>query len=173
MKVTNLIVGPLDTNCYLLEKGNKVILIDPGDDAAKMKEHLKNKEILAIFITHYHFDHIGALSSLTSLYKVPIFDYQRNKDTYQVGPFTFQIIETKGHSKDSVTFYFEKEQMMFCGDFIFKGSIGRCDLAGGNEEEMRKSIERIKLYKDASLFPGHGEATTLQEEKVKNPYFMM
>lgn len=173
MKVTNIVVGALSTNCYLLEKGNKVILIDPGDNFLKIQNHLKNKEIVAIFITHYHFDHIGALEDIIESYKVPVFDYKKEEGIYQIGPFTFQIIETKGHSKDSVTFYFEKEKMMFCGDFIFKGSIGRCDLEGGNEKEMEESINKIKKFPDVSLFPGHGKATTLQMERIKNPYFIL
>ena len=61
---------------------------------------------------------------------------------------------------------------MFVGDFIFKGSIGRCDLPTGSMEEMKKSLERIKEYKDDILiYNGHGEDTTLGAEKANNPYF--
>ena len=57
--------------------------------------------------------------------------------------FKFKCIYTPGHSKDSVTFYFEEEKIMFVGDFIFKDSIGRCDLPGGSESEMKESINKI------------------------------
>lgn len=173
MKVTNIVVGPLCTNCYLLEKKGNVILVDPGDDVSKIQDFLHNKKIVAIFITHYHFDHIGAFKELSSFYHVPIFDYQKNEGTYFCSPFSFSIIHTKGHSKDSVTFYFEKEKMMFCGDFIFKNSIGRCDLEGGSEKGMRESITKIKKYPDVTLYPGHGDFTTLSFEKQNNPYFMI
>ena len=60
---------------------------------------------------------------------------------------------------------------MFIGDFIFKESIGRVDLPGGNNEEMQESINKIKLYDDdIVLYPGHYEKTTLQEEKENNPF---
>lgn len=170
MKVSNIEVGPLCTNCYFLEKENKVILVDPGEDAFKIQKALSGKTLLAIFITHHHFDHVGALSSFFS---IPIFDFQKEEGAYQIGPFSFSILSTKGHSSDSVTFYFKEEKMMFCGDFIFQGTVGRCDLAGGNFEEMQKSIEKIKKYPDVTLFPGHGNKTTLQEEKKTNPYFLL
>ena len=61
---------------------------------------------------------------------------------------------------------------MFVGDFIFKGTIGRWDLEGGDYEQMKESIERLKTYpKDTILYPGHGESTTIDEEIKNNPYF--
>ena len=155
MKVTNVLVGPLFTNCYLLEKEGKVIIVDPGADAFQIKDKLHGKEVVAIFITHAHFDHIGALEEL-SFYSAPIFDFQKGEGFYHIGPFSFFIINTKGHS----------------GDFIFKNSIGRCDLGSGDISEMRKSIEKIKTYPNVTLFPGHGDKTTLDEEKKTNPYFL-
>ena len=61
---------------------------------------------------------------------------------------------------------------MFCGDFIFKGCIGRCDLAGGDIRIMMKSIDKIKKYNDDIIvYPGHGDKTTLGYEKENNIYF--
>ena len=61
---------------------------------------------------------------------------------------------------------------MFVGDFIFKDSIGRCDLPGGSEQELKESLEKIKTYpKETTLYPGHYETTTLEEEMKNNPYF--
>ena len=61
---------------------------------------------------------------------------------------------------------------MFVGDFIFKGTIGRCDLEGGNFNEMLQSLQKIKKYeKEITLYPGHGDKTTLKEELENNPYF--
>lgn len=60
---------------------------------------------------------------------------------------------------------------MFVGDFIFRGDIGRCDLPGGDENEMLNSIIRIKEYSNCSVYPGHGEATTLDDERRSNQYF--
>ena len=80
---------------------------------------------------------------------------------------------TPGHSSDSVTFYFEEEKAMFVGDFVFRDTVGRCDLPTGSSEEMDKSIARIKTYADdITLYPGHGDETTLGREKQYNLYFI-
>ena len=82
------------------------------------------------------------------------------------------MIFTKGHTEDSLTYYFEKEKMMFTGDFLFHGDVGRCDLEGGSWSKMQESIHKIKCYPDdIKVYPGHEEATTLGEEKKHNPYF--
>ena len=70
-----------------------------------------------------------------------------------------------------MTFYFEEDKAMFIGDFIFKESIGRTDLPGGSDSEMRESIKKILSYPDdTKLFPGHDDETTLGYEKENNPY---
>ena len=82
----------------------------------------------------------------------------------------FDVIYTPGHTDDSITFYFEKEKVMFVGDFIFKGSIGRLDF-GGNETDMKNSLKLIKKYPDdIIIYPGHNESTILGLEK-NNYYF--
>ena len=85
--------------------------------------------------------------------------------------FDFEVIYTPGHTNDSVSYYFYKENIMFTGDFIFKKSIGRWDL-GGNEIDMKESINKVKKYKnDIKIYPGHGESTLLLFEKENNIYF--
>lgn len=76
-----------------------------------------------------------------------------------------------GHTNDSLSYYFYKENIMFTGDFIFAGSIGRTDL-GGNSNDMKNSINKIKKYSDnIKIYPGHGDTTSLIDEKVNNVYF--
>ena len=88
-----------------------------------------------------------------------------------IGPFDIEVIYTKGHTNDSVTYYFKEEKIMFTGDFIFKNSIGRTDL-GGNTKDMIESINKIKHYDDSIIiYPGHGEYTTLSSEKENNEFF--
>ena len=166
--------GALHENCYLLEIDNKYLVIDPGSEFKKIKSNIKDdSEVLAVLITHRHFDHIGALNQFTETYRCPIYDkVSTDEDTYKVGPFAFNVIYTPGHSPDSITFYFFREGLMFDGDFVFEGNIGRCDLEGGDMKEMLKSIEKIKKYPDETTFyPGHGEFTKLGHEKLKNYYF--
>ena len=173
MEIKTVVVGELEENCYILEKDGCVLVIDPGADLNRIVAAIGEKKVLKVCITHQHFDHIGALYGIMDLYKVGKIDFHNLKEqVYQIGPFTFQVIFTPGHSSDSVCYYFEKENNMFVGDFIFCGSIGRCDLPTGDFQVMQKSISKIKVYSnDIVLYPGHGNITTLGEEKRRNPYF--
>ena len=163
MKINRVIVGPLETNCYVLEIADKCLIIDPGEEYNKIKEVIGNKEILGVIVTHYHFDHIGALDSFN---KSLILDKNNlNEKKYKLDDFNFEIIYTPGHKEDSITIYFEEDKVMFTGDFIFKGTIGRMDLPGGSESQMIKSLEKIKKYnRDIKVYPGHGEFTYLYNE---------
>jgi glyoxylase-like metal-dependent hydrolase (beta-lactamase superfamily II) len=148
-------------------------VIDPGDDIDKIKEEIKKYNLLAILITHHHFDHVGALDDLIKYKNVPIYDYNLTDTEYNIDKFNFKIIKTPGHTSDSITFYFENENIMFTGDFLFKGTIGRTDLPTGDSIEMEKSINKIKQYnKDIKIYPGHGDITTLEDE-IKYNYFFV
>ena len=74
MKINRLVVGYLQENCYILEKDNKVLIIDPGDEFDRINNFIKSKEIVGILITHNHFDHIGALKLLVDTYNVKVYD---------------------------------------------------------------------------------------------------
>ncbi len=171
MNIEKIEVGILKENCYVVSKQEKVLIVDPGDDKEKIINLVGNRKVLAILITHYHFDHVGALEDLRKYYDAMVIDYKSNK-LQLIGPFNFEIIQTKGHKEDSVTYYFKKEGIMFVGDFIFEGTIGRCDLEGGNFEEMKKSLKKIKSYdKNIILYPGHGRKTTIENELLYNDFF--
>ena len=173
MNIKKFVVGYLDTNCYVLNNNKNCIIIDPGDNEKLIDNYinLNNFKVIAILITHYHFDHIGSLDYFKNKYNVKIFDYNKiGKHT--LGSFNFEVIETFGHTIDSVSFYFEKEKAMFTGDFLFKNNIGRYDFEESSVEEMQKSIKLIKKYnEEINIFPGHGEITRLKEE-FKNNYYL-
>ena len=167
MHIDRVVTGLLEENCYILEKDNKLLVVDPGDDIDKINKVINNREVLKVLITHKHFDHIEALSYFDKSLVL-----NNTLSDYKIGPFKFSIITTKGHTKDSVSYYFKEEKVLFSGDFLFKGTVGRCDLEGGNFNEMKESITKIKEYpKDITIYPGHGESTTLEEEIKNNPYF--
>ena len=174
METKCVVTGFLDENCYLIIKNGTCLVVDPGDDFHKIKEEIGDNKIIGVLITHYHADHIGALRNFLTKRSIKIFKRSNLEEKeYTIGDFKFKCIYTPGHSKDSVTFYFEEEKIMFVGDFIFKDSIGRCDLPGGSESEMKDSINKILEYPDdIKLYPGHYQETTLGDEKTNNQFLI-
>lgn len=163
MNIKTIPVGILQTNCYILTKNNQTLIIDPGDEPEKLKNEI-NTKVIGILVTHYHFDHVGALEQIKEIYHCPVYDISNlYEGINHIGPFKFKVIKTPGHTSDLVSYLFENN--LFCGDFIFKGSIGRCDLPSGNFQEMQKSIAQIIKYdQDIIIYPGHGSKTILKEE---------
>lgn len=174
MNIKTVVVGSLDTNCYILELNDEILIIDPGAEADKIISNIpSDKKVVGVIITHSHFDHIGALDEILEFYKVK--SYNKNnliEGQNKIGKFTFDIIYTLGHLDDSISIYFTDEKIMFVGDFIFKGSIGRWDL-GGNQVDMKNSIKLILKYdKDIKLYPGHFATTTLGLEEENLKYYL-
>lgn len=160
MQIETIPVGYLQANCYLVTKNNKTIIIDPGDESSKIINHCIGKNIVGILVTHHHFDHIGALEEIEKHYKL-------KHNPKMIEDFSYQVLETPGHTKDSICFYFEKEQTLFSGDFIFYHTIGRWDLESGSFKDMQSSIHKILTYpSNIKIYPGHGESTTLEDEII-------
>ena len=173
MKIERVVVGSLDENCYVLKINDTCLVVDPGAEYLKIKELIGECKILGILITHSHFDHIGALRHFLNKKNMKIFKKSNLEEKlYEVGDFKFKVIFNPGHSTDSVSFYFEEEEKMIVGDFVFKNTVGRCDLPGGDISVMYESIEKIKTYPSGTvLYPGHGDSTTLGDEIENNKYF--
>lgn len=173
MEVRKIKVGYLQTNCYILIQNGNCIVIDPGDQYYSIEDQMGDNNLVAILITHRHPDHIGALDKLRETYNAPVYDISNLEERrYIIADFEFQVIYTKGHTDDSISFYFYNYNFMFTGDFLFYHSIGRTDLETGNMDEMKRSILKIKEYSDRiKVYPGHGESTNLGEEKENNPFF--
>lgn len=186
MKIEKIVVGLYEENCYLIIKDDKCIIVDPGDESKKIISNLEKSElnVLGILITHAHFDHIGALNDILDRYNVPVYYHNINneiehdklinikEEKYILDKFKFEVIFTPGHRNDSVTYYFYDENIMFTGDFLFKGTIGRTDLEYASILDMQKSLNKIKKYdNEITIYPGHGDETTLEIEKKINPYF--
>ena len=164
MEIKRLIVGPLKENCYIVTIENKTIIIDPGDEVKRIINECQNKHIVGILITHHHHDHIGALKEIENYFNI--------KETKEIKNVNYEIISTPGHTSDSLTYYFPKEKVMFTGDFIFKDSIGRFDMPTGSYLDIKESLQRINNYPDdIVIYPGHGDKTTLGEEKENFKYY--
>lgn len=173
MRIESIVVGDYQTNCYILDINNEVLIIDPGDESNNIINMIGNRKVLGVLVTHTHEDHIGAIPDVTDKYKCPIYDrYNLDEGEHEIGLFKFDVIYTPGHIDDQIVFYFKQDKIMFVGDFIFKQSIGRTDLPKGDDMDMKASILKILEYpKDIKIYPGHGESTTLGAEENTLKYF--
>lgn len=184
-------LGDYQTNCYLVRQAGQTqcVLIDPGYAADFLLDTLNAKELKlsAIALTHGHFDHVGAVRDLAAetgcrvylsgdeLSLPPILTAGRlyYTDLY-TGSFTaagipFTVLKTPGHTPGSVCL--RTGTLLFSGDTLFAGSCGRTDLPGGNPADMRASLKLLAaIPENLTVYPGHGEATTLDAEKRYNPY---
>lgn len=165
MKTKVVKVGQLEENCYIIEEGEKCLIIDPGDEYEKINKKIVY-DLVGVIITHHHSDHTGALAEIIQNYETAIYDSDNLKEGInKIDDFTFEVIKTPGHTSDSITIYFREEKAMFTGDFIFYHDIGRTDLPSGSLRDMINSIYKIKKYpEDTIIYPGHNRRTSLKEE---------
>ena len=173
MQVKIIKVGYLQTNCYILIQDSSCLVVDPGDDFFLIDHQIENLNVVGVLLTHRHEDHIGALDLLLKKYPVPVYEKANIEERkYDVNGFKFEVVFTPGHTNDSVCYYFYEYNFIFDGDFIFKSTIGRTDLEGGNQELMNQSLKKISEFnKRMKFYPGHGEPTILFDE-IENNYYL-
>ena len=184
-----MVVGPYQANCYILgcKKTMEGVVIDPGDEAFRIVKELSNAclRIKYILITHGHPDHTGAAKELKGIIKAPVWIHRLDSpglgfppdgtlfdgQEIEVGTYRIKVIHTPGHSPGGVCFY--APGAVFTGDTLFSGSIGRTDFPGGDHKKLIKGVmEKIfPLGDDLRVYPGHGPASTIGQERVQNPFF--
>lgn len=172
MIIKRIINDYIEENTYILIKDDQCLIVDPGSNFLDICNEIKDNRLLKILITHSHHDHTFSLLELVKKYSIDVINFSNSSETiYEEGPFKFKVIFNPGHSRDSISFHFLDEKILFTGDFIFKENIGRCDLPTGNFSDMIKSLEMIKKYdKDIVIYPGHGDKTTIGYELENNIY---
>lgn len=197
MEYKRFVLGGLAVNTYLLWSGKEAGVIDPGNPTQELIDFIeKNKMKLKWIInTHGHGDHIEGNASLHEKYNIPIKIHSEDSymlkscvanisillgrkiisppadsflshgDEVKLGNETLHIIETQGHTKGSISVY--SNGLLFLGDVLSKGKIGRFDFPGGDYEILKKTLtERIfKLPNETIILPGHGEESSVLEEK--------
>ena len=177
-------------------------VIDPGFISDELFDRIKElKKVDAILLTHGHFDHIWGANELRRLSGAPIYAYEEEKkvcenaamnvsdqagrpetvipDHYvkdgellEFAGMRFRLIATPGHTAGSCCYYMEEEKILFSGDTLFEGSVGRTDFPTGSMSSLVRSIKDklLVLPEDVTVYPGHGEKTTIGDEKKYNPY---
>jgi glyoxylase-like metal-dependent hydrolase (beta-lactamase superfamily II) len=200
-------VGMLQCNCSVFgdEQSREAMVVDPGDDIARVLEILRKHglTVKAIVITHAHIDHIGGAQKLKQATGAPVYmnlndtelqkmlDVQaswlgmrpvepveidvpaKDGDRLVVGTTGFHVLDTPGHTQGSISLWIPSEGKVVAGDTLFRDSIGRTDLPGGNSRQILRSIHEklLSLPDETVVFPGHGEKTTIGREKRFN-YFL-
>ena len=191
LHIITLPLGAYQTNCYIVwnENSQQCLVIDPGYESDEILSLTQGKQISAILLTHGHFDHVGGVGQLAcetgcrvyicpedlsmppQMTAGPIFytNTYGEGDVLHLADISLRILHTPGHTPGSVCIL--AENALFTGDTLFQDSCGRTDLPGGDWATILKSLRRLKsLEGDYKVYPGHGPATTLQDEKTYNPY---
>ena len=175
-----------------------------GADAITREIELKGLKLKTIINTHGHFDHIGANGALKEEFNAPIAihsqDAYRMKEVtanamsfgvetspspdadilledgsiIEFGSLKIEVIHTPGHTEGGVCLYIRDKAMLFTGDTIFAGAVGRTDMSGGSFETLMKSIKEkiLTLDEETTIYPGHEGFSTIKKEKVTNPYVL-
>lgn len=212
MILEQLVVGMLQTNCYLLadEATRQAVVIDPGGDAHRIIGRIQQLglDLVGILNTHGHFDHVldawtlkealggliflhpkdeplltdhkvglGALfTAFTASARSPrgkVDEWLEEGEELTFGNIRLKVIETPGHTPGHVSFHMTDAHILFVGDTLFAGSIGRTDFPGGSYTQLIQSVrEKIFTLGDATrVLPGHGPETTVGREQRTNPFF--
>ena len=177
MKIEKFPLGILGANCYLLinEETKDTVVVDPGGHSKKFTAYIEEEKLnlVAILLTHGHYDHMMAVNELRQEWKIPIFASKAEKETlsnpeinlsleWEGRGYTVEADEyledgqeielagskirmylTPGHTEGSCCYYFEEEELLMSGDTIFEGNCGRCDLPGGSFAQMQISLHKI------------------------------
>lgn len=202
MKVEVVVNGELQENCYIImdEESKEIMIIDPGSEGKRIEERVKmlNGTPKCILLTHGHNDHAGEVEYIADAFNIPyymnekdesylnsdeslgfspLFANIRKPDKYltdgeliSFGKNNIKVLETPGHTEGGVCFLIDK--YLFCGDTLFKGSVGRTDFPGGNPKKLIKSIQDkiVPLSNDIIVYSGHGPSSNIGFERMANPY---
>ena len=203
MIIEQITVGPFQENCYIVSDPDSgaLAIIDPGGEGERIVAAVEHtgKTPEAIWITHGHLDHIGAIAEVKRRWDIPVYlhpfdeqlyrtaaakaqmygvpfeqppDADRNFEEGQalkLGGLALTVSHVPGHAPGHVMIYGHGN--VFPGDCLFAGSVGRTDLEFCNPAHLEESLKRIVLLPDDTVVhPGHGEITSIGREKASNPF---
>jgi hydroxyacylglutathione hydrolase len=196
-------VGPFQENAYLVvdDASRHAVLIDPGDEPDRLLAMITRAgaTLDAIWLTHAHLDHVGAINGVRRVHPVPVYLHPLDLPLYEraaevaamyglpfdqpappdrelaegdrltLGGLAFDVLHTPGHAPGHVVFH--GHGLVLGGDLLFRGSVGRTDLPFSSGPDMDASLARVSaLPPDTTVHPGHGPVTTIGEELATNPF---
>jgi glyoxylase-like metal-dependent hydrolase (beta-lactamase superfamily II) len=201
--VQQLTVGPIAENCYLLADAEHgvAVLVDPGAEADRLLAAVDaiGCTLSAIWLTHAHFDHVGAVAEVLRSRPVPVYLHPADRewydsasqaaqrfglsvetppppdhalaegDTLRLGALQFDVWHLPGHAPGHVAFI--GHGLCVSGDVLFEGSVGRTDLPRCDPAALRRSLQRLTtLPPETRVLPGHGGYTDIGTELATNPF---
>ncbi|MFW9882093.1 MAG: MBL fold metallo-hydrolase [Candidatus Thorarchaeota archaeon] len=203
MILERLILGPLGTNSYIFGSNKKVVIIDIGGDPDIIINTIEKLDVepIAVLLTHGHYDHTLKVGKILRHFNIPlmfnkrefdsgIFSHKKadkwlsEGDSIEVGAMSLIVLETPGHSPGALSYYSKDPKeysgkkidgIIFSGDLIFRRSIGRSDLRGGDPHLLFSSIKKKIMYNpeisdNFLILPGHMDITTVGEERRLNMF---
>jgi len=191
MILDGLTVGFIGTNCYLFGDDNTkdAVIIDPGGDEERIQEKIQSLHLkpIGIIFTHEHFDHTHAGKALKKMFDIPIIYHENARimnikadrkvkegDQITIGNEILDVLDAPGHSKGGLILACYNHKLLFVGDSLFAGSIGRTDLGGNYKQLMQTLHDKImnnpKIDDSFEVYSGHSEVTTVGIERQSNPF---
>jgi hydroxyacylglutathione hydrolase len=197
-------LGPIGTNGYVVRvdrSATEAVVVDPGGDAAELRLELARMgtKCVAIFVTHTHWDHLGAVADLAEGTGAPVYAPEREREvlerpndfysqlgvairgwspehtlaggeTVEAAAISFEVSHVPGHSPGHLAYY--ADGALFSGDVLFAGSVGRVDLPFGDWDTLLESIRALteRYPPETAVYSGHGPPTTLGDELARNPF---
>jgi hydroxyacylglutathione hydrolase len=203
MQIQSFTGGIFDTNCFYIDPGRESILIDAPQDAADWLES-KNLDVTWLLLTHAHIDHVLDAARIKAEHGCKVgyhvdsrpmltdrnffkrlgFGFEvepveadfliEETESRQFAGLDFKILEVPGHCPGSLCFLEKTKRILFGGDVLFAGGVGRWDLPGGDRDLLMRGIREkiLPLGDDVRVLPGHGPATTIGIERRTNPFLI-
>ena len=198
MNIKTFIAGPIEVNNYLLTDNDEAVLIDCSEVKPEILKELDGKKLKYILLTHGHFDHVLGVNGMREKTKAKVLinkndvprmeesasimktfgiqgiktptadNFINDGDIIKFGNTEIKAISTPGHTEGGMCYLVDGK--LFSGDTLFKGTVGRCDLAGGDFKKICRSVKDIlfKLDENTTVYTGHGPETTIKYEKMYN-----
>jgi len=203
VNVRTITVGAFQENSYLVidEDSKHAVIVDPGGEGQRLVSEIERSKATldAIWITHAHVDHVGAIASVKERWNVPVYLHPLDRRLYEaagrqaevyglpfeeppapdrefadgqklkLGDSEMTVMHAPGHSPGHVVIH--GDGVALVGDCLFAGSIGRTDLPMSNPQQLSESLKKIAALPPATVvYPGHGPETTIGEERLSNPF---